>query len=213
MFIIKKQEMVSFYSHFIGFILAVIGVIYLVFNTKSFALRIVTIIYGLSLISLFLASSLYHANKKCDGEITIWRKLDHIAIFIMIAGTYTPISFIYLSANWKWSIIIIQWTLVLAGLFFKFFYLKVPRYIYTIIYLLMGWIGIFGIAKFIKSMSSTTLIFLFAGGLSYTIGAFFYIFKIPKFKQKNFGFHEIFHLFILLGAFLHYLLVYKAVIQ
>ncbi len=212
MFNIKKEERVSFYSHFIGFIIATIGTIYLVYIVEGFTLQIITIIYGLSVMTLFLASSLYHANKKYDGEISIWRKLDHIAIFLMIAGTYTPVTFIYLSGNWKWSIIIIQWLLVLGGLFFKFFYLKAPRYLYTIIYLLMGWIGIIAITKFIKSMSGTALLYLFAGGVSYSIGAVFYIIKKPKFNS-NFGFHEIFHLFILLGALFHYLLVYTAVVQ
>ncbi|MFW6282212.1 MAG: PAQR family membrane homeostasis protein TrhA, partial [bacterium] len=211
-FIIKKEERVSFYSHFIGFILAVIGTIYLVYIADNLILRIITMIYGLSNTILFLASSLYHANKEHDKEISIWRKLDHIAIFIMIAGTYTPISFIYLSGNWKWSIIITQWLLVLGGLFFKFFYLKAPRYLSTIIYLLMGWIGILAITEFIKSMSDTALFFLLAGGISYTIGAVFYIIKKPKINI-NFGFHEIFHLFILLGALFHYLLVYTAVVQ
>lgn len=210
MFIIKKEEKFSFYSHFIGFILAIIGLIILICITDGFALKIVAIIYGLSVMVLFLASSLYHANKKYDGELSIWRKLDHIAIFIMIAGTYTPVCFIYLSGYWKWGIIIVQWTLVLGGLFFKFFYLNAPRYLYTIIYVLMGWIGVVPIAKFIESMSSTALLFLIGGGISYTVGAMFYIIKKPQFNA-NFGFHEIFHLFILVGAVFHYLLVYTAV--
>ncbi|MCK8825938.1 PAQR family membrane homeostasis protein TrhA [Fuchsiella alkaliacetigena] len=209
---IKKEEKVSFYSHFIGFILAIIGAIYLIYIAEGFALKTISLIYGLSVILLFSASSLYHANKKHNEEISIWRKLDHIAIFIMIAGTYTPISFVYLSGYWKWSIIIIQWTLVLGGVFFKFFYLNAPRYLYTIIYLLMGWIGIVPITRFIRAMSSTELSLLFAGGISYTIGVAFYILKKPQFSS-SFGFHEIFHFFILLGAFFNYLLVHTAVIQ
>lgn len=207
MFIIKKEEKISFYSHLIGCILALIGTVVLFYTAKGVSLKIVAVIYGLSVITLFLSSSLYHANKKYDTEISVWRKLDHIAIFIMIAGTYTPVCHIYLSGYWKWSIIIVQWVLVLAGLFFKLFYLKAPRYLYTIIYILMGWMGIIPIAQFIKTMSGSALFYLFAGGVSFTIGAVFYILKKPKY------FHEIFHLFILLGAFLHYLLVYTAIIQ
>jgi hemolysin III len=210
-FIIIKKERFSFYSHFIGFILAIIGLINLVYVAHSFALKMVSVIYGLSAMILFLASSLYHANKKYDGEVSIWRKLDHIAIFIMIAGTYTPVCFVYLSGYWKWGIIILQWTLVLGGLFFKFFYLNAPRYLYTVIYILMGWVGIVPITKFIETMSITELQYLFGGGISYTIGAIFYILKKPQFND-NFGFHEIFHLFILVGAFFHYLLVYVAVV-
>ena len=211
-FIIKKEERVSCYSHFIGFILAIIGTIHLIFITDSLIFKIIIIIYGLSVMTLFLTSSLYHANKKYDDEISIWRKLDHIAIFLMIAGTYTPVSYVYLSGYWKWGIIIAQWLLVLGGLFFKFFYLNVPRWLYTTIYVLMGWMGILPIAKLIKSMPASALMLLLAGGVSYTIGAVFYIIKKPKINS-NFGFHEIFHLFILLGALFHYLLIYTAVVR
>ncbi|HLV08621.1 MAG TPA: hemolysin III family protein [Halanaerobiales bacterium] len=212
MFIIKDEERFSCYSHFVGFILAIIGTIYLVFIADSLILKIITMVYGLSVIILFLTSSLYHANKKYDDEISTWRKLDHIAIFLMIAGTYTPVSFVYLSGYWKWGIIIAQWLLVLGGLFFKFFYLNAPRWLYTIIYVLMGWMGILPIAKLIKAMPGSALLFLLAGGLSYTVGAVFYIIKKPKINS-NFGFHEIFHLFILLGALFHYLLIYTAVVR
>ena len=188
-----------------------LGTIYLLFKTSSLDLNIVTIIYGISNMILFLASSLYHANKQKEDEVSIWRKLDHIAIFIMIAGTYTPIIYVYLTGYWRWSIIIIQWSLVVGGLFFKFFYLNAPRYLYTIIYLLMGWMGIVPIKKFLSTMPGSSLLLLFGGGLSYTIGAIFYIIKKPKFNIY-FGFHEIFHIFILLGAVLHYLLVYEAVV-
>nr|WP_264357610.1 hemolysin III family protein [Halothermothrix orenii] len=118
---IKKEEKISFYSHFVGFILAVLGTIYLIYITEGPSLKIVSTIYGISTMVLFLASSLYHANKKYDGETSIWRKLDHIAIFIMIAGTYTPVTFIYLSGYWKWSIIIIQWALVFGDSFLNSF--------------------------------------------------------------------------------------------
>ena len=206
----QSEEKFSFYSHFSGFILVILGAIYLLYMTENFLMQVLASIYGISVIFLFLNSSLYHAHKKYDGEDTIWRKLDHIAIFIMIAGTYTPICFVYLQGYWKWSIIIIQWSLVLAGIFFKFFYLNAPRWLYTTIYVLMGWIGIIPIAKLINAMTINGLIYLFLGGILYTVGAIFYIFKGPQ-LNKYFGFHEIFHLFILIGAFFHYLLIYTAV--
>lgn len=171
---------------------------------------IISTVYGSSVIFLFLASSLYHYFKKEENEISTWRKLDHIAIFIMIAGTYTPICFIYLTGYWRWSIIIIQWTLVFGGIFFKFFYLNAPRYLYTVLYLLMGWLIIVQIRQLLISMPTSSVLLLFFGGLAYTIGAIFYIIKKPKLRP-GFGFHEIFHFFILLGAFFHYLLVYNGV--
>ena len=211
MFIIKQEEKISFYSHLIGFVLALMGTIYLLWLVEGVVYNSISLIYGLSVMVLFLSSALYHANKEHDDEVSIWRKLDHIAIFIMIAGTYTPVSYVYLSGYWRWGIIIAQWVLVLGGLFFKFFYLKAPRWLYTLIYILMGWMGILPITRFVNAMSNTALFYLFAGGLSYTVGAVFYIIKKPTFTD-NFGFHEIFHLFILLGAFFNYLLVYTALI-
>lgn len=206
---IKNTERISFYSHFVGFLLAVIGTIYLVFIARDSIMKIITsTIYGSSVIFLFLASSLYHAFKKEENEISIWRKLDHFAIFVMIAGTYTPISMIYLSGYWKWIIIGVQWALVLGGFFFKFFYLKAPRYLYTIIYLIMGWVGIIPIKNFFMSMPLSAEVLLLIGGISFTIGAVFYVLKRPR--GKFFGFHEIFHFFILLGGIFHYFLVVTA---
>lgn len=204
----RDTEKISFYSHFIGFIAAILGTGILLYLSKDSESKIlISLIYGASVAFLFLTSSLYHAFKKSEGEISFWRKLDHFAIFVMIAGTYTPISYMYLPSYWKWSIITLQWALVLGGFFFKFFYLNAPRHLYTIIYLLMGWIGIIPIKYFLMSMPSAGIVLLIAGGLSFTIGAIFYMSKKPNIKI-GFGFHEIFHLFILLGAFFHYSLVY-----
>ncbi len=206
----KYDEKISFYTHLAGFILAVIGTIYLLFSLKlNLSQILVTLVYGISVSFLFLASSLYHYNKKAENEITIWRKLDHLAIFFMIAGSYTPIIYEYLSGTMQWTIIILQWVLVLGGFFFKFFYLNAPRILYTVIYLLMGWIGMVAIRQLWLNMSGLALTLLFAGGLSFTIGAIFYILKKPN-KNPALGFHEIFHIFILLGAIFHYLLVYQA---
>ena len=211
MILIKETEKISFYTHFLGFIAAVVGTLFLIVYTWGDLDKIIiSVIYGFSIITLFLASSMYHYFKKEDDESSLWRKLDHFAIFIMIAGTYTPVTYIFLSGYWKWTILGLQWTLVLGGFFFKFYYLKAPRYLYTIIYLLMGWVGIIPIRKFIATMPATALFYMFTGGIAYTIGAVFYMTKLPKFN-KNFGFHEIFHLFIILGGAFHYLLVLEAI--
>ncbi|MFW6311655.1 MAG: PAQR family membrane homeostasis protein TrhA [Nanoarchaeota archaeon] len=207
----KKDERVSFYTHFFGFIAAIIAMIIIFAISEKMSLRFLSLIYGLSVIFLFLSSSLYHAHKKEENELSFWRKLDHFAIFVMIAGTYTPVTYIYLEGYWKWSIIIIQWSLVLGGFFFKFFYLKAPRYLYTVIYLLMGWSGIIPIRQFINKMPFISLIYMLLGGLAFTVGAVFYMMKRPK--EITLGYHEIFHIFILLGWFIHYLMVYKAIIN
>lgn len=206
----RKNEQVSFASHFIGFILALIGLVFLIIRAlESPDKIIVAAVYGISVSFLFLASSLYHAFKKEDNENTIWRKLDHFAIFVMIAGSYTPVAYVYLRGWLKWTIIALQWGLVLGGFFLKFMYFKTPRILYTIIYLLMGWVGIFAFHQLFTTMPVENLILMFAGGLSFTAGAVFYIVKKPKITA-NFGFHEIFHLFILAGGIFHYLMIFIA---
>ncbi len=208
----KPTERVSFYSHLTGALLFVPGTILLLFlSRQSWPLMTVSGIYGVSVIFLFTASSFYHYFKKQEGEVSLWRKLDHFAIFVMIAGTYTPVTFVYLSGWLRTGILIFQWSLVFAGFFFKFFYLKAPRWVYTSIYLLMGWSAIFTIKPLFAAMSSWSIFLLFAGGISFTIGAVFYMLKKPVFSP-GFGFHEIFHFFILAGGILHYLLVMLAVL-
>ncbi|MGM0603394.1 MAG: PAQR family membrane homeostasis protein TrhA [Bacillota bacterium] len=206
----KKEERVSFYSHFVGFFLAIIGMVILMIKAfDSVDKIIIAAVYGLSVVFLFLASSLYHAFKKEDNENSFWRKLDHFAIFVMIAGSYTPVAYVYLSGKLRWMIIILQWSLVLGGFILKFLYFKTSRVVYTLIYLVMGWIGIFTLNRLLYAMPLSSIIYLFAGGLSFTVGAIFYILKRPVIKV-GFGFHEIFHFFILAGGFFHYLIVYQA---
>lgn len=206
----RIQESFNCYSHLAGIIAAVAGIVYLIYAVRASAAHVaVALVYGFSIILLFSASTTYHALKQTEDEISIWRKLDHIAIFFMIAGTYTPVCYVYLSGGWKWSIILIQWGLVIAGLFLKFFYLKAPRYFSTLIYLFMGWMGILPIKILLTTMPPVAVFYLFAGGLSFTAGAILYAIKKPVFRS-GFGFHEIFHLFILLGGTFHYLLVYTA---
>ena len=209
----NQTERVSFYTHLAGALLFVPGTMLLLFlSRQTWPLMTVSAIYGFSVIFLFTASSLYHYFKKQEGEVSLWRKLDHFAIFVMIAGTYTPITFVYLSGRLRIVILFLQWTLVLAGFFFKFFYLKAPRWIYTTIYLLMGWSALFTAKPLFTAMSGISIFLLIAGGISFTAGSVFYLLKKPV-CSPGFGFHEIFHLFILAGGLFHYLLVMTAVIQ
>jgi hemolysin III len=207
---IRREEWVSFGTHMLGVMAAIAGMIQLIHISKgSFELRVVSLIYILSAIFLFLASSLYHAYKQKENEVNIRRKIDHLAIFFMIAGTYTPICYIYLSGSMLWGILLTQWLLVLLGFFFRFFYLNAPRMLYTSIYVLMGWLVIIPIKKLITVMPSDIMVYLLLGGIFYTAGAMIYMIKRPKQLKGLFGFHEIFHLFILMGAVSHYIVVYK----
>jgi hemolysin III len=209
---IRHSEKVSAYTHLAGAVLALVGLVVLLAVTWGrWDYFILSLVYGLGALCLFLASGIYHAQKQEENAVNIWRKLDHIAIFIMIAGTYTPMCYAYLSGAWFWSIIGVQWGCVLAGIFFKFFYMRAPRVISPILYLLMGWMAVIPMNILWHNMSGLSFSLLIGGGVAYSIGAIIYALKKPNPVRGVFGFHEIFHVFILLGAVLHYFMVYIAV--
>ena len=164
-------------------------------------------IFGLAFITLFTFSALYHAFKKTENEINLWRKLDHIAIFIMIAGSYTPIAYTYLDDGWRIALLAIPWTLVLLGVFYKVFWLHAPRVLSPILYLGMGWMSLMPLRELFQAMPLHNFVLLAAGGVAYSIGAIIYAIKKPNPMPGVFGFHEIFHIWILAGGLLHYVLV------
>lgn len=207
---IKKEEQVSFYTHFIAGLISVAGTVVLLIKTAgNFNLSLIAFIYGLSITSLFGASAVYHAKKKEENDKSVWRKLDHTAIFIMIAGTYTPIAYLYLTDGWFIGIISAQWALVIFGLIFKFVFIKAPRILYTSIYLAMGWMAVIPLKNLAISMPYSQIVLLFSGGFAFTVGAVFYALKWPVFKKGIFGFHEVFHVMTLIGAGFHYAVVYR----
>lgn len=208
---VLPSEKFSFYSHFFGAIAALAGTVVLILKTAADPTYVTTaIIYGISITFLFTASSLYHAHKRAENENSIWRKIDHVAIFVMIAGTYTPICIVYLDGYWQTGIIAAQWGVALLGFFFTVIYLSAPRVLYTILYLVMGWMAIILIKEIMNTMSPLNLFYLFSGGIAFTVGAIIYAIKKPVIKPGVFGFHELFHIFILLGAVLHFLMVNRA---
>ncbi len=209
---IQRQDRFSSYSHLCGAITVLVGALALVYQTRDCpSLIIVSTIYGLSAVFVLLSSSLYHAFKIGENQISFLRKMDHFAIFCMIAGTYTLLCYVYLEGNLKWGIIIAQCALVIAGFFLNFFYIKAPRVFTTVIYLLMGWMAIVPIKQLLAVVPSVSIILLFMGGLAYSSGAVIYVLKKPNPIPDFFGFHEIFHLFILIGVFLHFPVVFLAV--
>ena len=208
---VNKTELVSFYSHAIAALASFIGLFILIEAAQSYIVKILSAVYAISVIALFSASTLYHGLKRQDNEESKWRKLDHMAIFIMIAGTYTPVCYLYLPATKAFTILFFQWLLVASGILFKLYFFNAPRIIYTAIYLIMGWMAIVVIKDIVHIMDSTSLWYLFAGGIAFTAGAVFYIMQWPKKIQGYVGFHEFFHFFIVAGAVCHYLMVYRGV--
>jgi hemolysin III len=211
---ISPHERFNFYSHLAGVGAAVIGTAALVqVAGYSFPTLITALIYGFGVIFLFSASACHHAFKKAEDELSFWRKLDHFAIFCMIAGTYTPVCHLYLEGAWRWSIIGVQWGLVGIGLLLQIFFPAAPRILTTSLYIVMGWIAVIPLRQILTAMTVGQAALLFAGGVAYTLGGVIYALKRPRLVPGIFSFHELFHLLVLTGAALHYALIFTAYLR
>lgn len=205
---IRTQEAFNFYSHLTGALLSLTGLIFLLCVTHTSVPALITaLIYGVSIVFLFSASSLYHAFKKEENEVSFWRRMDRLAIFFMIAGTYTPMCYVFLDGTWRWAMIGLQWGLVGFGLLSQLFFPRAPRSLYAAIYLSMGWLAVFPLSQFMAQLTPVQKILLFSGGIAFTVGGVIYAIKRPKIVPGIFSFHEIFHVTVLLGGALHYALI------
>lgn len=199
-----KEEKLNVISHFIGFILSVVALVLLLYyaSVEGSAWHVVSFsIYGASLIVLYSASTLYHYTQQPElrQKLNIF---DHAAIYVLIAGTYTPFALVVLKGWVGWAIFGASWGLAIFGIIFKLFYTGKYDKISTIAYVLMGWMVIFAIKPLVNNFSTEGLIWLLAGGVFYTVGAILY--SIKKIKYN----HAIFHIFVLLGSFSHFMAVF-----
>lgn len=209
--VITLRDPVSGLTHCIAAALAVLGTILLIDRVASPALpwHIVTFsIFGVGMIALYTASTLYHWLPASPHGIRVLRRIDHSMIFVYIAATYTPICLIPLRGPWGWTIFGIVWGVALFGIFMKMFWLHAPRWLSTGLYLGLGWVVIIGIYPLIMSLPLGGVLWLFAGGIMYSIGAVIYAKKWPNPVPDVFGFHEIFHLFVIAGSLCHFFVMY-----
>lgn len=200
----KKEERLNVISHAIGLVLSVAALVLLVVyaSLEGQAAHIVSFsIYGASLILLYSASTFYHyvQSPKLRKKLNV---LDHAAIYVLIAGTYTPFCLVVLEGWIGYTIFSVAWGLALIGIVFKLFYTGRFDKLSTAAYVLMGWLIIFAIRPLIESLPNGGLFWLFLGGLFYTVGAILYSIKGLKYN------HAIFHIFVLLGSFCHFMAVF-----
>ena len=204
----KIREPVNSLTHWAGALLALIGLIVLLIVGWSTAAKIISLtIYGLSLIFLFSASATYHMVLVKDKALEIFRKVDHAAIYVLIAGTYTPFCVNAFEGFWKWGMLSIIWSLALIGIVVKIFYMRAPRWLNAGIYVIMGWFSVAAAGQMLSALPTWVFVWLLIGGIIYTLGAVVYSTKIFNFKPGVFGFHEIWHIFVLLAAMAHFVAV------
>lgn len=206
------RDPMSGLTHFIGFCLAIAGLILLVLDSVDpvRTMHVVTFsVFGGGMILLYLASTLYHWLPLDERGTLYLRKLDHAMIFVYIAATYTPICLIGLKGAWGWSLFGAVWGLAVAGIITKLFWMNAPRWLSTAFYLGMGWLVIVGVAPLVRALQTGALFWLTLGGVMYSLGAAIYVIKRPDPWPKVFGFHEIFHVFVMAGSFCHFWVMYE----
>jgi hemolysin III len=204
----KLREPVNSLTHWTGAFLGLIGLISLVIVGWGTPAKVISLaVYGISLIFLFSASATYHMVHVRDKVLEIFRKIDHAAIYVLIAGTYTPFCINAFSGFWKWGLLSIIWSLAVIGIVVKVFYIRAPRWLNAGIYLVMGWLCLAAVGQMLAVLPVWVLGWLITGGLIYTLGAVVYITKIFNFVPGVFGFHEVWHIFVMLAAAAHFIAV------
>ncbi len=210
---ITIREPGSAFTHFIGMMLTILFAFPL-FIKAGATLDMITIfamfVFVLSMAALYAASTTYHSISAKPSTIKFFRKIDHMMIFILIAGSYTPICLVAFRNTMGFILLIVIWSIALVGILVKGFWITCPKWFSSAIYILMGWVcvGVFG--QLYATLSTKCFILLLAGGVIYTIGGVIYALKLPVFnsKYKYFGSHEIFHLFVMGGSICHFLCMY-----
>lgn len=213
-FALHMKEPGNTITHLIGALLSVAGLVYMIYlavkEQNGFYLA-GGLIFGISLIALYSASTIYHWIPGSERLSSILRKIDHAMIYVLIAGTYTPICLITLKGITGTALLIGVWTLAITGIVVKFFWMSAPRWLYTGFYLFLGWLAVFFIYPIYKSMPVAGFICLVTGGVLYTVGSIIYAKKSEALRLARLGFHEIFHLFILAGSAFHFIMVSRFV--
>ncbi len=208
------REPINGLTHLAGAILSLFGTFGLLLPALQSGnlLQVATFsVFGASLTGLYSASSAYHLLRVSEPATRWLRRLDHTMIYILIAGTYTPVCLIVLRGAWGWTLFGLIWALALAGMLSTLFYLNKPRWLSAGLYILMGWLVVVALAPLLQRLPPSGLFWAVLGGLLYTGGAVIYVRKRPNWLPGVFGFHELWHLFVLAGSAAHFIMVYSVI--
>lgn len=206
------REPGSAITHFIGWLLAIIAASPLIvkaWNTSPLT-AMAMVIFSVSMILLYGASATYHSVTVSDKVLKIFRKIDHMMIFVLIAGSYTPVCLIVLGGKMGYTLLALVWGIAIVGMIIKAFWITCPKWFSSVIYISMGWTCVLVFGTLWDTLPHAAFAWLLAGGIIYTIGGVIYALKLPIFNSihKNFGSHEIFHLFVMGGSICHFIFMY-----
>ncbi len=201
-------------THFIGVILVVLAALPLLSRAAKGEHPIYLIslaIFAVSMFLLYSASTIYHTFNLSEKTNRILRKMDHIMIYFLIAGSYTPVCLITLQGAGGTKLFLLVWCIALLGILQCIFFIQCPKWVSAVLYIAMGWLCIFSFTDIIALLDRRAFLWLLAGGIIYTVGGIIYACKFPVFNHlhKNFGSHEIFHCFVLAGSMCHFVTMYQ----
>ncbi len=214
--ITHPKEPGSAFTHFLGILMVIFAAFPLLWKAVRDEQPIYFVSLGIFVVSMFLlysASTIYHTFNLSEYGNRILKKIDHIMIYVLIAGTYTPVCLITLRESSGIYLFFLVWSVAFLGILQCIFFINCPKWVSSILYITMGWLCVLSFSDIIALMNPTAFIWLLAGGIIYTIGGIIYACKFPIFNQlhKNFGSHEIFHLFVLAGSLCHFVVMYQLI--
>lgn len=214
---ITIREPGSAITHFIAMMMALIASTPLLVKaseTMSPTTMVAMTIFILSMILLYGASATYHSVTVSAKVLKVFRKVDHMMIFVLIAGSYTPVCMIVLGGTLGYTMLAVVWGIAIGGMLIKALWITCPKWFSSVIYIAMGWVCLFVFGRLLHTLSTAAFLWLLAGGVIYTVGGVIYALKLPIFNSKhaNFGSHEVFHLFVMGGSICHFIFMYHYVI-
>ncbi len=210
---ITIREPGSAITHFIGMMLAVFAAVPLLVKagvSSGGDHFIAMAIFMASMILLYGASATYHSVNLTGRYLRVFRKLDHMMIFVLIAGSYTPVCLIVLGGKTGYTLLALVWGIALAGMLVKAFWITCPKWFSSATYIAMGWVCVLVFGRLFDTLSTAAFLWLLAGGIVYTVGGVIYALKLPLFnsRHREFGSHEVFHLFVMAGSLCHFIFMY-----
>ncbi len=210
---ITIREPGSAITHFIAMMMAVFAAVPLLVKAgiqSGWENFLAMAIFMGSMILLYGASATYHSVDLTGRSLRVFRKLDHMMIFVLIAGSYTPVCLIVLGGKLGYTLLALVWGIAAVGMLVKACWITCPKWFSSVIYIAMGWVCVLVFGPLLKTLSAPAFLWLLAGGIIYTVGGVIYALKLPIFnaKHKFFGSHEVFHLFVMGGSICHFIFMY-----
>lgn len=210
---ITIREPGSAITHYIAMMLALIGAVPLLIKatlSEDMTCVIAMLIFVVSMVLLYAASTMYHAVNLTGKALKVFKKIDHMMIFVLIAGSYTPVCMLVLDKEVGYPLLGLVWGTAVVGMLIKMFWVTCPKWFSSVIYIAMGWECVLVFQPLLETLPTGAFVWLLVGGLLYTVGGVIYALKLPIFEKmhKWFGSHEIFHLFVMAGSFCHFMFMF-----